>query len=126
MERAGHLRELAPALTAKRRMEGRHKTNDRDAKGFAMLLRNGTLPVVWIPPAELRDQREMLRWRMCLSQMRTQIKNRIHGVLQRYNLDIAVSDLFGDGGRVKLLARQGELRPPRRQSVRAPRRMIGA
>ena len=48
-------------MTAKRRMEGRHKTNDRDAKGLAMLLRNGTLPVVWIPPAELRDQREMLR-----------------------------------------------------------------
>src|SRR5260370_6586463 len=117
MERAGHPLQLAHALTAKRRMEGRHKTNDRDAKGLAMLLRNGTLPVVWIPPAELRDQREMLRWRMCLSQMRTQIKNRIHGVLQRYNLDIAVSDLFGDGGRVKLLARQGELPPHRRQRV---------
>jgi transposase len=98
-------------------MQGRHKTNDRDAKGLAMLLRNGTLPVVWIPPAELRDQREMLRWRMCLSQMRTRIKNRIHGVLQRYNIDIAVSDLFGDGGRVKLLARQGELPPHSRQSV---------
>jgi len=117
MERAEHIPLLAHALTAKRRMEGRHKTNERDARGLAMLLRNGTLPVVWIPPAELRDQREMLRWRMCLSQMRTQIKNRIHGVLQRYNLDIAVSDLFGDGGRVKLLARQGELPPHSRQSV---------
>ena len=117
MERAGHFPQLAHALTAKRRMEGRHKTNDRDAKGLAMLLRNGTLPVVWIPPAELRDQREMLRWRMRLSRMRTQVKNRIHGVLQRYNIDIAVSDLFGDGGRVKLLARQGELPPHSRQSV---------
>ena len=117
MERAGHLPQLAHALTAKRRMEGRHKTNERDAKGLAMLLRNGTLPVVWIPPAELRDQREMLRWRMCLSRMRTQIKNRIHGVLQRYNIDIGVSDLFGDGGRGKLESRQGELPPHSRQSV---------
>jgi hypothetical protein len=41
MERAGHQPHLAHALTAKRRMEGRHKTNDRDAKGLAMLLRNG-------------------------------------------------------------------------------------
>jgi hypothetical protein len=41
----------------------------------------------------------------------------IHGVLQRYNIDIAVSDLFGDGGRLKLLARQGELPQHTRQSV---------
>jgi len=58
MERAGHVPQVAHALTAKRRMEGRNKTNDRDAKGLAMLLWNGALPVVWIPPAELRDQRE--------------------------------------------------------------------
>lgn len=82
-----------------------------------MLLRNGTLPVVWIPPAELRDQREMLRWRMFLSRMRTGVKNRIHGVLQRYNVDIAVSDLFSNGGRVKLLARLDELPQYSRQSV---------
>src|SRR6266571_8581320 len=117
MERAGHRPQLAHALTAKRRMEGRHKTNERDARGLAMLLRNGTLPVVWIPPAELRDQREMLRWRMCLSRMRTRVKNRIHGVLQRYNIDIAVSDLFGDGGRVKLLERVDELPPYSRHSL---------
>jgi|SRR5579859_631599 len=117
MERAGHVPLLAHALTAKRRMEGRHKTNERDAQGLAMLLRNGTLPEVWIPPAELRDQREMLRWRMCLSRMRARVKNRIHGVLQRYNIDIAVSDLFGDGGRVKLLARVGELPPYSGQSL---------
>ena len=42
-ERAGHRPQLAHALTAKRRMEGRHKTDERDARGLAMLLRNGTL-----------------------------------------------------------------------------------
>ena len=50
------------------RMEGRHKTDERDARGLAMLLRNGTLPRVWIPLAELRDQREILRWRMSFLQ----------------------------------------------------------
>lgn len=117
MEQAGHVPMLAHALTAKRRMEGRHKTNERDARGLAMLLRNGTLPVVWIPPAELRDQREMLRWRMCLSRMRTRVKNRIHGLLQRYNLDIAASDLFGDLGRAELLARLEELPTYSRRSL---------
>jgi transposase len=117
MEEAGHVPRLAHALTAKRRMEGRHKTNDRDARGLAMLLRNGTLPVVWIPPAELRDQREMLRWRMSLPHMRTQVKNRIHAVLQRYNVDIRATDLFGDGGRAGLLERRNELPPHSQQSV---------
>jgi len=82
-----------------------------------MLLRNGTLPEVWIPPAELRDQREMLRWRMCLSRMRTRVKNRIHGLLQRYNLDIAASDLFGDRARAELLSRLEELPTYSRQSL---------
>src|SRR5437764_691296 len=71
MKRAGHEAQLAHALTAKRRMEGRHKTDRKDAQGLAMLLRNGTLPRVWIPPQELRDQREMLRLRMTLVGMRT-------------------------------------------------------
>jgi transposase len=117
MERAGHRPRLAHALTAKQRMQGRHKTNEKDARGLAMLLRNGTLPEVWIPPAELRDQREMLRWRMCLSRTRTRMKNRIHGVLQRYNVEIDYADLFGDGGRAELLARLGELPPHSRESV---------
>lgn len=117
MEAAGHVPHLAHALTAKRRMEGRHKTNDRDAQGLAMLLRNSTLPEVWIPPAELRDQREIMRWRMTLSNQRTRLKNRIHGLLQRYNVDIAVSDLFGDTGREQLLRRREELPPWTRQSM---------
>lgn len=117
MEEAGHVPRLAHALTAKRRMEGRHKTNERDARGLAMLLRNGTLPVVWIPPAQLRDEREMLRWRMTLSRLRSQVKNRIHGVLQRYNVQIVASDLFGELGRTQLVSQLEELPVHSRESV---------
>jgi transposase len=117
MERAGHQAQLAHALTAKRRMEGRHKTDERDARGLAMLLRNGTLPQVWIPPSELRDQREMLRWRMCLVESRSQIKNRIHGVLLRYNVQATASDLYGAAGREELQALWAELPEWTRQSV---------
>jgi|SRR5215471_2496139 len=109
MQAAGHQPRLAHALTAKRRMEGRHKNDERDARGLAMLLRNGTLPAVWIPPAEVRDQREMLRWRMFLSHTRTGIKNRVHAVLQRYNVSIDYADLFGDSGRCELVLRLSEL-----------------
>jgi transposase len=117
MERAGHRPQLAHALTAKRRMEGRHKTDERDAKGLAMLLRNGTLPKVWIPPSEVRDQREMLRLRMSLVGMRTHLKNRIHGVLMRYNVVIGVSDLYGVEGRQELSERLEELPRYSRDSV---------
>jgi transposase len=117
MEAAGHRPRLAHALTAKRRMEGRHKTDAQDARGLAMLLRNGTLPEVWIPPAELRDQREMLRWRMWLSGTRTRVKNRIHAILQRYNVALDFADIFGDGGRAELLQRQAELPPYSRASL---------
>src|SRR6266550_3295222 len=117
MERAEHIPLLAHALTAKRRMEGRHKTNERDARGLAMLLRNGTLPRVWIPPAELRDQREMLRLRMSLVRMKTQVKNRIHGVLLRYNMTVQATDLYGDRGREELLSRLEELPAYSRHSV---------
>jgi transposase len=111
MERAGHEAQLAHALTAKRRMEGRHKTDERDARGLAMLLRNGTLPRVWIPPSELRDQREMLRWRMSLVETRSQVKNRIHGVLLRYNLAVKAADLYGVAGREELNEQLAQLPP---------------
>jgi transposase len=117
MERAGHRPRLANASEAKRRMGKTKKTDKLDAGGLAILLRNGTLPEVWIPPAELRDQRELLRLRMFLSALRTQVKNRIHGTLGRYNLQIAVSDLFGVEGRLLLAQRLGELPEQTRRSV---------
>lgn len=117
MAAAGHHPHLAHALTVKRRTQGRHKTNTRDAGGLAMLMHNGTLPEVWIPPAEHRDQRELLRLRMTLSHKRSGLKNRVHGVLQQYSLEVAASDLFGNQGREELLSRQNELPQYSRLSV---------
>jgi transposase len=79
-----------------------NKTDKLDAKGLAILLRNGTLPEVWIPPSELRDQRELLRLRIFLVRLRTRVKNRIHGTLARFNVQVPGADLFGVAARVKL------------------------
>ena len=86
MERSGHRPRLCNPLEAKRRMGLTNKTDKLDAKGLAILLRNGTLPEVWIPPSELRDQRELLRLRIFLVRLRTRVKNRIHGTLARHNV----------------------------------------
>jgi hypothetical protein len=40
-----------------------HKTDKLDAQGLATLLYLGKLPSVWIPPAEVRDERELPRTR---------------------------------------------------------------
>jgi transposase len=118
VERAGHEPHLVNAGEAKRRMGKPNKTDKLDAQGLAILLRNGTLPEVWIPPADLRDQRELLRLRMFLMAMRTDIKNRIHGALGRYNVQINVADLFGAEGRQQLEHRMGELLAETRESIK--------
>jgi transposase len=77
-----------------------------DARGLNLLQRNGTLPTVWIPPGELRDQRELVRARMMLVRQRFQLKNRIHATLAKYALsDVGVTDLFGVRGRALLRER---------------------
>ena len=64
MEQAGHHPILVHPKKAKNLMGCINKTDKLDAKGLAMLNLNGSLPAVWIPPAELRDQRELSRMRM--------------------------------------------------------------
>lgn len=103
MEQAGHHPHLANPSESKKRMSGSNKTDALDAKGLAILLYNGTLPESWIPPGELRDQRELLRTRMALRDLRSQLKHRIHAAVDRYGLQAhGISDLFGVKGRVYL------------------------
>jgi transposase len=117
IEAAGHRARLAHALEVKKRTGRKGKKTDaEDARGLAMLLRNGTLPEVWIPPAKLRDQREMLRLRMFLSRQRTRVKNRIHGALARYQVQLD-GDPYSSRWRQQLTARAAELPEHTCQSV---------
>lgn len=110
MERAGHLPALAHAAKSKLMMGQINKTDKLDARGLATLLRNGTLPSVWIPRGELRDQRELPRMRLALVHMRTALKNRIHATFAKYGMVIeGVSDLFGVKGRKWMEKRLEEL-----------------
>jgi len=125
MEKAGHRPFLAHAGKSKLMMGQINKTDKLDARGLALLLRNGTLPSVWIPSGELRDQRELPRMRMELVRMRTSLKNRIHATFAKYGIQMAgASDLFGAGGRKQIEKKLGELPPETRYSVRQELKLL--
>ncbi len=102
-----------------------NKTDKLDAKGSAILLRNGTLPEVWIPPSELRDQRELLRLRIFLVRLRTRVKNRIRAALARCDIQITGADLFGVRAPLQITARLPELPEHSRDSLESSRSSIG-
>lgn len=99
IEAAGMVPRLVHARRAKVMMGQVNKTDKLDAQGMNRLQRTGTLPTVWIPPAEVRDKRDLARTRMALVAQRTRLKNRVHATLAKYALTVEVSDLFGKKGR---------------------------
>lgn len=119
MERAGHEPLLVDAAKAKKQMGQINKTDKLDSRGLAILGRNGTAPAVWIAPSEIRDQRELIRMRMALVGIRTLLKNRIHAILAKYNIQIEeVSDVFGAKGKKLLVEHMAELPPYTQQSAK--------
>ena len=112
IEAAGFKPRLVNARRAKAAMCQTNKTDKLDAQGMNRLQRTGTLPTVWIPPADVRDRRELPRTRMTFSRQRTALKNRIHADLDKYALTIpGVSDIFGVEGR-RLIRERIKLLPP--------------
>jgi len=95
IEEARCVPKLVHPRKAKLMMGMINKTDKLDVHGFNRLQRTGTLPTVWIPPAGLRDLRELTRVRMVLSRQRTVLKNRIGATLAKYALTVeGYSDAF--------------------------------
>ncbi|MGD0464736.1 MAG: IS110 family transposase [Tepidisphaeraceae bacterium] len=101
IEQAGKTPRLVHPRKAKLMMGMINKTDKLDVHGLNRLQRNQTLPTVWIPPAKLRDLRELTRVRMVFSQQRARLKNRLQATLAKYGLMVEeeVSDVFGQKGR---------------------------
>jgi len=93
-----------------------NKTDKLDVHGLNRLQRNGTLPTVWVPPANLRDLRELTRTRLVLARSRTRLKNRLNATLAKYGLTIEASDPFGVVARAQW-SRQLEALPPQTRFV---------
>lgn len=66
------------------------KTDWSDARLLADLLRIGYLPRVWLPPAELRQLRHLVRHRQQLAQSKRTAKLRVTAVLRTHRVEFAV------------------------------------
>jgi transposase len=83
-----------------KRMPGR-KTDVSDCAWLAQLLDNGMLKPSFIPPREIRELRDLVRYRTSLKHDHTRIANRLHKVLQDADLKLSsvMSDILGVSGR---------------------------
>ncbi len=82
------------------------KTDVRDCEWIAELLQHGLLRASFIPPVEIRELRELTRYRKSLTRERTRIANRIHKVAESGNIKFGqvATDALGVSGRAMLHA----------------------
>jgi transposase len=95
---AGAEVHLAHPLGVKSFTYRRVKNDERDAADLADLLRMGCLPEAWIAPAEVRELRELTRYRHKLVHLRTSCKDQVHGVLAKLGIPVTCTDIFGTAG----------------------------
>ena len=95
---AGAEVHLAHPLGVKEFSHRRVKNDELDARDLADLLRMGRLAEAWIAPAEIRELREITRYRGKLVQLRTSCKDQVHGVLAKLGIEVTCSDIFGAWG----------------------------
>jgi transposase len=82
------------------------KTDVKDAEWLATLLRVGLLRSSFVPPQELRELRELTRYRTQVIRQRAQECNRIQKLLEDGNIKLAsvASNILGASGRDMLAA----------------------
>lgn len=83
---------LAPTKMEKSVEQRGHKNDDRDADDLVEKLRGhvlagNRLPTVWVPDAQTRDDRELIRMRLELADKQTQLKAQIQMLQKRHGLE---------------------------------------
>ncbi|MFZ0869928.1 MAG: IS110 family transposase [Rhodanobacter sp.] len=87
---AGWQVSLAHAAYVNKLKQSPDKTDWSDARLLADLLRVGYLPRVWLPPAELRQLRHVVRYRQQLAEARRNAKLRVTALLRTHRIESAV------------------------------------
>lgn len=99
LEEAGVEVVLANPKKTRAIAEARLKSDKMDAATLADLLRADLVAPCYVPPADVRELRSLIRHRMTLVRDRTMVKNRVHSLLAKYELEgFSGTDIFGKGG----------------------------
>jgi len=77
---------VANPIKVKQIAQARVKTDIRDTLILARLLAANMVPVIWVPPAHVRELRYLLSQRRHLVGMHTATVNRMHSVAHRHHL----------------------------------------
>jgi transposase len=82
------------------------KSDVKDAEWIAQLLQCGLLRSSFVPPRELRELRDLTRFRVQLAGEQTRLANRIHKVLEDANIKLGAvaTDILGKSGRAMIAA----------------------
>lgn len=82
------------------------KTDVRDCEWLADLLRHGLLRPSFIPPPEIRELRELTRYRQTLVREQTALANRVQKLIESANIKLGqvATDVLGVSGRLILRA----------------------
>ena len=70
------------------------KTDPIDARKIANILRVDMIPQCYVAPPVLRDARELLRYRISMVQARTALINYTHGLLDKYDVKLHISNMY--------------------------------
>jgi transposase len=82
------------------------KTDVKDSEWLANLCRHGLIRKSFVPPRDLRDLRDLTRYRRKLVESHTAEGNRLHRLLETANIKLTsvVSEILGVSGRLMLRA----------------------
>jgi transposase len=122
LEQAGWSVKIADAQKVKGLAPLACKTDRIDSMVLAVLSQRDLVPAIWLPDPEVREERELARFRLHLVKHKSALKNRIHSTLINFGRPCPMTDLFGVEGR-ELLARL-DLPEPWRGNVAASLELI--
>lgn len=82
---------VAPSLMPKSAKEKKNKTDEKDALELRSRLMahreaGATLPIVWVPPIQVREDRELVRRRLSLGEKVSSVKTAILSLLQVHKI----------------------------------------
>ena len=101
------------------------KTDVKDCQWIADLLRHGLIKSSFIPPQEIRELRDLTRYRRKLIQDLSAEKNRVQKVLEDANIKLSsvATDIFGVSGRKMINALLNEETSPEQLAEMAKGRL---